>query len=103
MDTCPICIDPIYSRTKLKCGHEFCEQCICNYKSKGGKCCPCCRHPFTIGRIMSKKDQILLLKLKYKWHGDDNDYDLHIDYTKTSRIMRMKYKDVEHVSVVDRL
>jgi hypothetical protein len=102
MDTCPICIDPISYQTKLKCGHEFCEPCISKYKAKGGNCCPCCRKPFTLGRIMSKKDQLLLLKLQYKWY-DDDDYDLQIKYTKTSRIMTMRYNDIECVSIVDRV
>jgi len=102
MDVCPICIDDITCKIQLNCNHEFCDKCIKKYKSKGGICCPCCRKPFKIGRRMSKKDQILLLRLQHRWLDLDDSYDLQINYTNTSRIMTMRYNDIEHQSVVDR-
>ncbi|CAE8611372.1 unnamed protein product, partial [Polarella glacialis] len=45
---CPVCLDPWKNPVKSKCGHVFCEQCICVWKMRCRRLripiqCPCCR------------------------------------------------------------
>lgn len=66
MEKCSICIEDVKSETRLNCGHIFCKECIIRYERKGGMNCPNCRRPFVITNYMSKQDQLILLKLKFK-------------------------------------
>ncbi|CAE8582110.1 unnamed protein product [Polarella glacialis] len=45
---CPVCLEPWKNPVKSKCGHIFCEQCICVWKMRCKRLripiqCPCCR------------------------------------------------------------
>ncbi|CAE8720370.1 unnamed protein product, partial [Polarella glacialis] len=45
---CPVCLELWKSPVKAKCGHIFCEQCICDWKKRCKRLrlpvhCPCCR------------------------------------------------------------
>ena len=48
---CPICLNPLQEEVEdgsraleLYCHHVFCQHCIVAYGSRGGTCCPICRH-----------------------------------------------------------
>ncbi|KAF4093757.1 hypothetical protein AMELA_G00005560 [Ameiurus melas] len=45
-DRCPICLDTFTQKTKLKCGHEFCKECLEHSIKSGGKICPVCKKIF---------------------------------------------------------
>ncbi|XP_053509315.1 E3 ubiquitin-protein ligase DTX3L isoform X2 [Ictalurus furcatus] len=45
-DKCPICLDTFTQKTKLKCGHEFCKECLEYSIKSGGKICPVCKKIF---------------------------------------------------------
>ena len=43
-DICNICYDNIYDKVTLDCGHEFCSDCMFDWKClKGKSSCPYCR------------------------------------------------------------
>ena len=43
-DVCTICYDNIYDKVVLDCGHEFCSNCIFDWKyTEERNSCPCCR------------------------------------------------------------
>ncbi len=48
-ETCPICIDNFTDKTKLRCGHEFCQECINMSVKSLGSICPVCKEVF--GRL----------------------------------------------------
>ncbi len=45
-ETCPICMDSFTNKTKLKCGHEFCQECIKMSVQSLGSICPVCKEVF---------------------------------------------------------
>ncbi|XP_060765892.1 uncharacterized protein LOC132874040 isoform X2 [Neoarius graeffei] len=47
-DKCPICLDTFTQKTKLDCGHEFCEECLERSIQSRGKICPLCQKVFGI-------------------------------------------------------
>uniref|UniRef100_A0A673J7D3 E3 ubiquitin-protein ligase n=1 Tax=Sinocyclocheilus rhinocerous TaxID=307959 RepID=A0A673J7D3_9TELE len=42
-ETCTICMDSFTNKTKLKCGHEFCQECIRMSVESLGSICPVCK------------------------------------------------------------
>ena len=51
MSKCSICLDDCnYAKTTLKCGHEYCSECLLNFMAKNTgasrRNCPECRNPF---------------------------------------------------------
>ncbi|KAK7119913.1 hypothetical protein R3I94_021674 [Phoxinus phoxinus] len=47
-ETCPICMDSFTDKRKLKCGHEFCQECIRMSVESMGSICPVCKEVFGI-------------------------------------------------------
>ncbi|XP_056108492.1 E3 ubiquitin-protein ligase DTX3L-like isoform X2 [Rhinichthys klamathensis goyatoka] len=47
-ETCPICMDSFTDKRKLKCGHEFCQNCIRLSVESMGSICPVCKEVFGI-------------------------------------------------------
>ncbi|XP_060766690.1 E3 ubiquitin-protein ligase DTX3L-like isoform X2 [Neoarius graeffei] len=47
-DKCPICLDTFTQKTKLDCGHEFCEECLEQSIRSRGKICALCQKVFGI-------------------------------------------------------
>ncbi|KAG7218253.1 hypothetical protein INR49_020501 [Caranx melampygus] len=45
-DTCPICMDTFKNKKKLKCKHEFCEECLERAEKVSGSICPVCKDVF---------------------------------------------------------
>ncbi len=45
-ETCTICIDSFTNKKKLKCGHEFCQECIRMSVESLGSICPVCKEVF---------------------------------------------------------
>ncbi len=45
-ETCTICMDNFTNKTKLKCGHEFCRECIKMSVQSLGSICPVCKEVF---------------------------------------------------------
>ncbi|XP_016430705.1 uncharacterized protein LOC107757659, partial [Sinocyclocheilus rhinocerous] len=45
-ETCTICMDSFTNKTKLKCGHEFCQECIRMSVESLGSICPVCKEVF---------------------------------------------------------
>ncbi|XP_059394129.1 E3 ubiquitin-protein ligase DTX3L-like isoform X2 [Carassius carassius] len=45
-ETCPICMDSFTDNEKLKCGHEFCRECIRMSVESLGPICPVCKEVF---------------------------------------------------------
>ncbi|XP_062843083.1 E3 ubiquitin-protein ligase DTX3L-like [Trichomycterus rosablanca] len=45
-DNCSICLDSFTDKTKLKCGHGFCKECLENSVKSIGKTCPLCKKVF---------------------------------------------------------
>ncbi|XP_058646453.1 E3 ubiquitin-protein ligase DTX3L-like isoform X1 [Onychostoma macrolepis] len=45
-ETCAICMDSFTDKTKLKCGHEFCQECIRRSVESLGSICPVCKEVF---------------------------------------------------------
>ncbi|KAM3877866.1 E3 ubiquitin-protein ligase DTX3L-like [Diretmus argenteus] len=45
-ETCPICMDTFTDKTKLKCAHEFCSECIGLSVKSLGPICPVCKAVF---------------------------------------------------------
>ncbi len=48
-ETCPICMDNFTDKTQLRCGHEFCRECINTSVKSLGSICPVCKEVF--GRL----------------------------------------------------
>lgn len=46
-DTCIICLNSYQKKTKIFCGHTFCNECIVNWSEKSDKC-PICRRSFNL-------------------------------------------------------
>nr|XP_033481874.1 E3 ubiquitin-protein ligase DTX3L-like [Epinephelus lanceolatus] len=47
-EKCPICMDTFTKKTRLKCKHEFCEECLAQSKESMGPICPVCREVFGV-------------------------------------------------------
>ncbi|XP_067287582.1 E3 ubiquitin-protein ligase DTX3L [Pseudorasbora parva] len=47
-ETCVICMDSFTDRKKLKCGHEFCRDCISGSEKSLGSICPVCKEVYGI-------------------------------------------------------
>ncbi|XP_059384929.1 uncharacterized protein dtx3lb.3 [Carassius carassius] len=45
-ETCAICMDSFTNKKKLKCGHEFCQECIRLSMESLGSICPVCKKVF---------------------------------------------------------
>uniref|UniRef100_A0A671MP42 E3 ubiquitin-protein ligase n=1 Tax=Sinocyclocheilus anshuiensis TaxID=1608454 RepID=A0A671MP42_9TELE len=45
-ETCTICMDSFTNKKKLKCGHEFCQECIRMSVESLGSICPVCKEVF---------------------------------------------------------
>ncbi|XP_053296296.1 uncharacterized protein LOC128456222 isoform X2 [Pleuronectes platessa] len=45
---CPICMEKFTNKTQLKCGHEFCKDCLQLAKINSGPICPVCRDVFDV-------------------------------------------------------
>ncbi len=45
-ETCTICMDNFTNKTKLRCGHEFCQECINMSVKSLGSICPVCKEVF---------------------------------------------------------
>ncbi|XP_036418765.1 E3 ubiquitin-protein ligase DTX4-like [Colossoma macropomum] len=45
-DDCPICMDKFTDKQKLKCGHEFCKECLEASVKCMGEICPLCKDIF---------------------------------------------------------
>ncbi|KAK2874591.1 hypothetical protein Q8A67_021744 [Cirrhinus molitorella] len=45
-ETCTICMDSFTNKEKLKCGHEFCQECIRMSVESLGPICPVCKEVF---------------------------------------------------------
>ncbi|KAM9443490.1 E3 ubiquitin-protein ligase DTX3L-like [Clarias gariepinus] len=47
-DKCSICLDMLIQKTKIKCGHEFCSECLKQSIKSSGEVCPVCGKCFGI-------------------------------------------------------
>ncbi|KAF4093759.1 hypothetical protein AMELA_G00005590 [Ameiurus melas] len=47
-DKCPICLDTFTHKRKVKCGHEFCKECLKQIIKSSGEICPLCKKIFGI-------------------------------------------------------
>lgn len=47
-ETCAICMDSFTNKKKLKCGHEFCRDCISAAEKSLGSICPVCKEVYGI-------------------------------------------------------
>ncbi|XP_053509279.1 E3 ubiquitin-protein ligase DTX3L isoform X2 [Ictalurus furcatus] len=47
-DKCPICLDIFTQKRKVKCGHEFCKECLKQLIKISGEICPLCKKIFGI-------------------------------------------------------
>uniref|UniRef100_A0A668ACK4 E3 ubiquitin-protein ligase n=2 Tax=Myripristis murdjan TaxID=586833 RepID=A0A668ACK4_9TELE len=45
-DTCSICMDTFTNKKKIKCSHEFCEECLTRSVNSIGPICPLCKTVF---------------------------------------------------------
>ncbi|XP_044204057.1 E3 ubiquitin-protein ligase DTX3L [Thunnus albacares] len=45
-EKCPICMDAFTNKKRLKCKHEFCEECLAQSKKSMGPICPICKDVF---------------------------------------------------------
>ncbi|XP_048028792.1 uncharacterized protein dtx3lb.3 isoform X2 [Megalobrama amblycephala] len=45
-ETCPVCMDSFTDKKKLKCGHEFCQDCIRMSEKSLGSICPVCKEVY---------------------------------------------------------
>ncbi|XP_039519199.1 E3 ubiquitin-protein ligase DTX3L-like isoform X2 [Pimephales promelas] len=45
-ETCVICMDSFTDKKKLKCGHEFCRDCISESEKRMGLICPVCKEVY---------------------------------------------------------
>uniref|UniRef100_A0A668A6E8 E3 ubiquitin-protein ligase n=2 Tax=Myripristis murdjan TaxID=586833 RepID=A0A668A6E8_9TELE len=45
-DTCSICMDTFTNKKKIKCSHEFCEECLTQLVNSMGPICPLCKTVF---------------------------------------------------------
>ncbi|TRY97799.1 hypothetical protein DNTS_008290 [Danionella cerebrum] len=52
-DNCVICMDSFTNKEKLKCGHEFCKECLKQSVESLGPLCPVCKKVF--GRIIGNQ------------------------------------------------
>lgn len=50
-ESCCVCLDNIYHKIHLKCGHEFCSDCIFDW----GKTCPICRREILDEILFNRK------------------------------------------------
>ncbi|KAM4613715.1 E3 ubiquitin-protein ligase DTX3L-like [Polymixia lowei] len=42
-DNCPICMDTLTDKKKLKCSHKFCKKCLARAEQRVGPICPVCK------------------------------------------------------------
>uniref|UniRef100_A0AAQ6IBK8 E3 ubiquitin-protein ligase n=1 Tax=Anabas testudineus TaxID=64144 RepID=A0AAQ6IBK8_ANATE len=47
-DKCPICIDTFTNKKRLKCKHEFCDECLKQAEKSLGPICPVCKDVFGV-------------------------------------------------------
>lgn len=47
-EKCPICLDLFTNKKRLKCKHEFCEECLRETKKHNGPICPICKDVFGV-------------------------------------------------------
>ncbi|KAM6946962.1 uncharacterized protein PEZ65_000673 [Lycodopsis pacificus] len=45
-ENCPICMDKFTNKKRLKCKHEFCEECLAKSRESMGDICPVCKDVF---------------------------------------------------------
>ncbi|KAK7915948.1 hypothetical protein WMY93_011709 [Mugilogobius chulae] len=45
-EKCPVCLDTFTNKKKLKCKHEFCEECLKQSVKSQGSICPVCKDVF---------------------------------------------------------
>ncbi|KAK9966114.1 hypothetical protein ABG768_003242 [Culter alburnus] len=45
-ETCPVCMDSFTDKKKLKCGHEFCWDCLSASEKSLGSICPVCKEVY---------------------------------------------------------
>ena len=84
--TCIICFEKINNRIGLKCGHNYCSECILKWLITQ-KRCPCCRsyvgedlENYVTNRITRKQ------KIRFKIHRAIMDYKRKVIYTNNDRL-----------------
>ncbi|XP_066526627.1 E3 ubiquitin-protein ligase DTX3L-like [Hoplias malabaricus] len=65
-ENCPICMDQFTNRTKLKCGHEFCKECLESAKKSMGQICPVCKDIF--GTLIGTQPEGKMTICKQRYH-----------------------------------
>ncbi|XP_072309034.1 probable E3 ubiquitin-protein ligase DTX2, partial [Eucyclogobius newberryi] len=45
-ENCPVCLDTFTNKTRLKCNHEFCKECLEQSIKSQGPVCPVCKDVF---------------------------------------------------------
>ncbi|XP_026076578.1 E3 ubiquitin-protein ligase DTX3L-like isoform X2 [Carassius auratus] len=64
-ETCAICMDSFTNKEKLKCGHEFCQECIRLSVESLGSICPVCKEVF--GKLVGNQPdgKMIVKRSKY--------------------------------------
>ncbi|KAK2874590.1 hypothetical protein Q8A67_021743 [Cirrhinus molitorella] len=65
-ETCTICMDNFTDKEKLKCGHEFCRECIKMSMKALGSICPVCKEVF--GKLEGNQPAGVMTVIQSRWH-----------------------------------
>ncbi|XP_056591426.1 E3 ubiquitin-protein ligase DTX3L isoform X2 [Triplophysa dalaica] len=90
-DHCVICMDNIKNKKKLKCGHEFCKDCIEQAVKHRGEICPVCQKIF--GKIEGNQPYGTMdfTKNKSRLPGYPDVGTIQISYTISSGTQTIKH------------
>ena len=65
-NTCSVCLDEFkhktgvffvnLKKTKYVCSHEFCQECIVNWRRANGDTCPLCRRSLIFDNFVEEED-----------------------------------------------
>uniref|UniRef100_A0A3Q2C7K4 E3 ubiquitin-protein ligase n=1 Tax=Cyprinodon variegatus TaxID=28743 RepID=A0A3Q2C7K4_CYPVA len=64
-DQCPICMSGFTNKQRLKCKHEFCQECLQSAKKHSGPICPICKDVFGIMKGNQPDGTMRCIKHKY--------------------------------------
>lgn len=90
-EQCVICMDKINNNKKLKCGHEFCRDCINQSVEKMGSICPVCKDVF--GKLEGNQPEgsMSFIKKRCSLPGYPKDGTIEINYAIPSGVQTDKH------------
>ncbi|XP_075966460.1 uncharacterized protein dtx3lb.2 [Anarhichas minor] len=92
-ENCPICMDKFTNKKRLKCKHEFCEECLAKARKSMGDICPVCKDVFGLVEGDQPAGTMTSYESSSSLPGFPGYGTIHINYDITGGIQTEKHSN----------